>query len=1128
MDSTVRVVFLGDAASAVRSVSTLEGRMGSLGGTAARTGKLLAGAVGVSLIGGMAKATQLAIGFDRSMRNVNSIAKVNEATFARLEKRVLALSKATGQGPKVLADGLYDIVSSGFKANEAIKILAVSAKAATAGMTDTATASGAVVAVLNAYGLKAEQASKVSSVLFKEVQLGVNTFEQLAQNLGDTVPLASQLKIPFSQVAAGLAEITKHGTSMAEASTQVSRLMADILKPSKALSVQLHSMGYETGQAAIQAHGFAPLINQLSKAAGGSADKFSSWFGNIRSLRGILNLTGPHLKEFNSFVQQMATSMRRGGDDVKAFNEQGKSISVQWDKATGALSAAGVKLGTTLFPALTTGISYLSRFAGWLDKLAGQHTIRAKLEFIGQGAESFANSLKATLFGGQQKIQVPAVLAFNMRQGGTGMEATQGLVQQLAAAVTKGIEGVDWSTAGRSISTRIGDAAKDHSKDANWMQLTRKMLQDFIPAADAFANDVERGTGQLLGEALRSAIQKAMHLKPSDVATAGLATADLIQRALSFPFRLGQSALRGAIEGFIGNSLQGVWPAARSDGLMLAHKIVDGIKAAPGFLAGLAGDLGGRLKPALSQAASDAYGWALGIGAHIAQGVLDGIGDLGGKVLGLIPGVGGGSKKPSTVGGRPNPRGGKAAGDKIDKPMISWIGEDAPRWPEWVIPSNPKYRDRALGLMAQAQGAIGIPGFAAGGGPSRGGHATAPGKKLRGRTPIKAAVGAAQSAVNALTAAQQRVSDLGRTYDQDQRAQGAVTLPPLTVDVPDDPSDPNSGTHQVVNPAGIAAATAQLNQLVTEKNGILGALEQERQRIEDAISSVQKAIDDLLAAIKVLNDKAKVEGARARSEHQQATAASNRVSAKGGLQDQVAAERAAKKPNKAKISQLEAAIKQAGRDHDAHEGNAKDAETTQGRYQKQAGDDASRVKDLRGTLGGLLSNRHDLPFDVRDQQIDLAYLQQQIAQVQGTTGTAPGAPSSSGGGSTITPGGAASSDDSMLQAMIAQLTQALGLQFAQESVIQGLPSFAGGIAYVPNDMVAQLHAGESVRTADQTAAAFRNSTGGPQPITIQLAGDFALADRVEAIVLDNPAVVANINGHLGRSADTMRRLAGPR
>src|SRR5215468_9238270 len=107
-ESTVRILFLGDSAQAVRSVSRLESSFGSLG----KAAKLASGAIAVGFVGSLALATKAAVDFDRSMRNVNSIAKLSEAQFQALEKRVLALAGPTGQSPKVLADGVYDIVSS--------------------------------------------------------------------------------------------------------------------------------------------------------------------------------------------------------------------------------------------------------------------------------------------------------------------------------------------------------------------------------------------------------------------------------------------------------------------------------------------------------------------------------------------------------------------------------------------------------------------------------------------------------------------------------------------------------------------------------------------------------------------------------------------------------------------------------------------------------------------------------------------------------------------------------------------------------------------------------------------------------------------------------------------------------
>lgn len=1138
-DSTVRVIFLGDAASAIRSVNALEGRMGSLGGTAARTGKIIAGAIGISLVGGLAKATTLAIGFDRSMRNVNSIAKVNEASFQRLEKRVLALSKATGQGPKVLADGLYDIVSSGFKANDAIKILAVSAKAATAGMTDTATASKAVVAVLNAYHLGADKARQVSDVLFQTVNKGVLTFAELSQQIGDVLPYASKLNVPLTDIGGALATITLHGVNAAEAATQLKQVMASIIAPSKGLNKELHDMGFESGQAALKALGFQGVIRKLSDASKGNAATLHDWFPNIRALSGFFGISGKNAKQLADNIRSMAGASKGAGATAKAFAEQGKSIAVQWDKATGALAAAGVKIGTTLFPVLATGITHLADFAGWLDKIASKPTIHAKVDLALDTARSAAASLKKmvddALFP-RRSGAVGPVHAEGQITGGD-LKFSPGLVSQ----VQQGFARMNWRPIGIAIGAAIG---------AN-LVIGASALDNFSKSLVAWANGPGGHQAGQVGAIIALQIVSSL-LDPGfwaqhwqlmlGIAIAVLPVGKLAtigEKFAVFGFKLfGATAGRVVVEGLarlpglmgtraglaliaVGDAIEKFAPMILGKGLSLADGLVRALAKPFGKLAPLMRALlNTAIIAELENVAGQAYHWGLTIAERIASGIINGLSGLPGRIASAIGiGGGGGANATGNTGRFKVPHAKSAAGNFIDRPMLSLVGEDAPRWPEWVIPSNPKYRGRALGLMAQAQGALGLPGFAKGGGPSKTSHRYT-GHQLRGRTPVQAAVGAAQGAINALTNAQARVADLGRTYDQDQRAQGSVNLPPLTLDVPDDPSDTtNTNTHQVVNPEGVAAATAQLNQLVTEKNGILSALETERQRIEDAIDAVQKAINDLMAAIKVLNDKAKAEGANARREHAAANASSASVNRKGGLQDQVAKERAQKKPSKAKITQLENAIRQAGRDHDDHEGAAKTAETNQGRYQKQAGDDADKVKDLRGTLSGLMQNRHDLPYDVRDQQIDIAYLNQQIGQVQGTVGTAAGAiGSGSSGGATSTP------DDSILQAMLQQLRDALGLQTAQANVLGGFPSFAGGSIYIPNDMVAQLHAGESVRTADQTISDSRSGGGAGSGLEVHLYGVTSVEDQVEAWVVQNgQKIAAQVVGPIGRSADRFRR-----
>lgn len=356
MDSTVRVLFLGDASSAVRSVSRLSSSFGGLGramSTAAKIG-------GVAIIGALAGAVKAAVDFDKAMRNVNSIAKLSEGQFKAVSKQVLALAKVTAQSPKTLAAGLYDIVSSGFDATQGLKILKAAATAATAGLTDTATSTKAVVAVLNAYHMSADDAAKVSDVLFQTVNKGVLTFAELASQIGDVLPVASNLKVPLADIGGALATITLHGVSAAEASTQLKQLLTSMLKPSTDLKKEFHDMGFESGEVALKALGLQGVLARLTTDAKGSTKAFADWFPNVRAMNGALGLTGKNTKTLDDNLKAMRNSS--GAADA-AFKEQSKSISVQWQKAKASITAAAIPIGQLLFPLLVKAAEKVGDFA---------------------------------------------------------------------------------------------------------------------------------------------------------------------------------------------------------------------------------------------------------------------------------------------------------------------------------------------------------------------------------------------------------------------------------------------------------------------------------------------------------------------------------------------------------------------------------------------------------------------------------------------------------------------------------------------------------------------------------------------------------------------------------------------
>jgi hypothetical protein len=79
----------------------------------------------------------------------------------------------------------------------------------------------AVAAVLNAYRLRARAAGRVSDVLFKTVDRGVLSFEQLASEIGAVLPQAAGLGVGLDQVGASIATMTAQGFSAGDAANRL-------------------------------------------------------------------------------------------------------------------------------------------------------------------------------------------------------------------------------------------------------------------------------------------------------------------------------------------------------------------------------------------------------------------------------------------------------------------------------------------------------------------------------------------------------------------------------------------------------------------------------------------------------------------------------------------------------------------------------------------------------------------------------------------------------------------------------------------------------------------------------------------------------------------------------------------
>lgn len=327
--------------------------------------------VGVVAAAALIKSVQAAAQFETRMRNVNSLLKLNEEQLGALSQEALNLARNYPQSPNIIAEGLYDLASAGFTGAEGMTILNEAVVAASAGLSDTETAVRAISAVINAFGYQAQDAAYISDVLFQTVNLGIVTFEELSEQLGDVVGTAAAAGLGIEEVGAAIATMTRAGLGADESAVSLNRVLQAIIKPSRDLKVVIGHLGYETGAQMLRNQGLYKSMEQIQQVTQGNVTTMQNLFPEIRALRGGLALLSNEGQLYAEVAGEIENADKVQGAARAALAEQMKSLSSQWQIFRNNVSAAAINVGNLLIPAIKGALTVLGALWQVLDNGGG-------------------------------------------------------------------------------------------------------------------------------------------------------------------------------------------------------------------------------------------------------------------------------------------------------------------------------------------------------------------------------------------------------------------------------------------------------------------------------------------------------------------------------------------------------------------------------------------------------------------------------------------------------------------------------------------------------------------------------------------------------------------------------------
>lgn len=339
------------ARSADRSLSRLSSKAKRAG--AQMTQHLGAALVRSTLIlGGMGiAAVKMAADFEKGMATVATLLDDSDKHMGKFKKGVLDLSVASGQSTQTLTKGLFDIISAGIKAEEAMGFLKVATEAALGGSTTTAIAVDALTSIVNAYGKQlgetksqTERAKVASDIFFSTIKFGKTTFAELAPVIGRLTSISASINLSFSSMGAALAALTKKGIGTAAAVTGVRSSLVSIIKPTTSASKFAKELGIDFTAAGLKSKGFVKFIQEIAEKTKGSTESLAKLFPNIRALAAITALT---TKEgLAELIRIEKANDKATGETKKAADKIRNTLSFMIGQLTAKVKKFAIEFGT--------------------------------------------------------------------------------------------------------------------------------------------------------------------------------------------------------------------------------------------------------------------------------------------------------------------------------------------------------------------------------------------------------------------------------------------------------------------------------------------------------------------------------------------------------------------------------------------------------------------------------------------------------------------------------------------------------------------------------------------------------------------------------------------------------------
>lgn len=302
-------------------------------------------AVAAAIYAGPVQAAQE---YETAIAKVSTIADANVVPIEEMSSEIMKLSNTTGIAASQIADDVYNAISAGQQTGDAVNFVSYSTKLAKAGFAESAQTLDVLTTILNAYGMEAEEVSKVSDMLVQTQNKGKVSVGELSSVMGKIIPTANANNVALEQLCAGYAIMTNKGIVAAETTTYMNSMLNELSKSGTTAEKTLRATtGKSFKELMTEGKSLGEVIQILQEEAEKSGKSLNDMFGSAEAGKAAVSLLSGGVEGFNEQVAGMVDSV---GATEEAFAKMDSTTEAKMQKAKNSIANLGIVLGQNLLP----------------------------------------------------------------------------------------------------------------------------------------------------------------------------------------------------------------------------------------------------------------------------------------------------------------------------------------------------------------------------------------------------------------------------------------------------------------------------------------------------------------------------------------------------------------------------------------------------------------------------------------------------------------------------------------------------------------------------------------------------------------------------------------------------------